>query len=250
MRIDIITIFPEIFTPLEKSIVKRAREAGRVEIVVHNLRDFTSDFHRTVDDAPYGGGAGMVMKIEPLYDALEKIRGEAPEDAHVLLTSPQGKVFSQSMAVRLSEMKRLIVICGHYEGVDERVARHLCDEEVSIGDYVLTGGELPAMVMVDSVVRLLPGVIDEESLKSESFSGDMLDFPQYTRPREFRGWAVPDVLLSGNHKEIERWRREKALEKTREKRPDLLGPDRFAGDGTPGSEKKCIVIDDGYSGTL
>jgi len=250
MRIDIITIFPEIFTPLEKSIVKRAREAGRVEIVVHNLRDFTSDFHRTVDDAPYGGGAGMVMKIEPLFEALTKIRGEAPEDAHVLLTSPQGKVFSQSMAARLSEMKRLIVICGHYEGVDERVARHLCDEEVSIGDYVLTGGELPAMVMVDSVVRLLPGVIDEESLKSESFSGNMLDFPQYTRPRDFKGWTVPDVLLSGNHKEIERWRREKALEKTREKRPDLLEPDRSAGDGAPGSEKKCIAIDDRYSGTL
>lgn len=238
MRIDIITIFPEIFTPLEKSIVKRAREAGHVEIVIHNLRDYTSDFHRTVDDAPYGGGAGMVMKIEPIFEALNRIRGENPEEAHVLLTSPQGKTFSQSMAVLLSEKKRIILICGHYEGIDERVARHLCDDEVSIGDYVLTGGELPAMVIIDAVVRLLPGVIDEESLKSESFSENMLDFPQYTRPREFQGWAVPDVLLSGNHREIERWRREKKLEKTRARRPDLLSNEQSAGEVNAGSEKK------------
>ncbi|MHC9541948.1 MAG: tRNA (guanosine(37)-N1)-methyltransferase TrmD [Vulcanimicrobiota bacterium] len=238
MRIDIITIFPEIFTPLEKSIVKRAREAGLVEIVIHNLRDYTSDFHRTVDDAPYGGGAGMVMKIEPLFKALSRIRGENPEEAHVLLTSPQGKTFSQSMAVLLSEKKRIILICGHYEGIDERVAQHLCDDEVSIGDYVLTGGELPAMVIIDAVVRLLPGVIDEESLKSESFSEKMLDFPQYTRPREFQGWAVPDVLLSGNHKEIERWRREKRLEKTRARRPDLLSNEQSAGEVNAGSEKE------------
>ncbi|MGV8124428.1 MAG: tRNA (guanosine(37)-N1)-methyltransferase TrmD [Candidatus Xenobiia bacterium LiM19] len=238
MRIDIITIFPEIFTPLEKSIVKRAREAGHVEIVIHNLRDYTSDFHRTVDDAPYGGGAGMVMKIEPLFKALSRIRGENPEEAHVLLTSPQGKTFSQSMAVLLSEKKWIIMICGHYEGIDERVAQHLCDDEVSIGDYVLTGGELPAMVIIDAVVRLLPGVIDGESLKSESFSENMLDFPQYTRPREFQGWAVPDVLLSGNHKEIERWRREKRLEKTRARRPDLLSNEQSAGEVNAGSEKE------------
>lgn len=238
MRIDIITIFPEIFTPLEKSIVKRARESGHVEIVIHNLRDYTSDFHRTVDDAPYGGGAGMVMKIEPLFKALSRIRGENPEEAHVLLTSPQGKTFSQSMAVLLSEKKRIIMICGHYEGIDERVAQHLVDDEVSIGDYVLTGGELPAMVIIDAVVRLLPGVIDEESLKSESFSENMLDFPQYTRPREFQGWAVPDVLLSGNHKEIERWRREKRLEKTRARRPDLLSNEQSAGEVNAGSEKE------------
>jgi len=244
MRIDIITIFPEIFTPLEKSIVKRAREAGRVEIVIHNLRDYTGDFHRTVDDAPYGGGAGMVMKIEPLFEALSRIRGENPEEAHVLLTSPQGKVFSQSMAARLSEKKRIVLICGHYEGIDERVAQHLADEEVSIGDYVLTGGELPAMVIIDAVVRLLPGVIDEESLKSESFSENMLDFPQYTRPREFKGWAVPDVLLSGNHREIERWRREKRLEKTRARRPDLLSNEQSAGEVNAGSEKSCNTVDD------
>ncbi len=244
MRIDIITIFPEIFTPLEKSIVKRAREAGLVEIVIHNLRDYTSDLHRTVDDAPYGGGAGMVMKIEPLFEALSRIGSEDPEEAYVLLTSPQGKVFSQSMAALLTEKKRLILICGHYEGIDERVAEHLCDDEVSIGDYVLTGGELPAMVIVDAVVRLLPGVIDEESLKSESFSENMLDFPQYTRPREFQGWAVPDVLLSGNHREIERWRREKAQEKTLARRPDLLNTGRSATEVKAIREKNCITVDD------
>jgi tRNA (guanine37-N1)-methyltransferase len=222
VRIDVITIFPEMFTSLDLSIIKRAQEKGLVEIHRHFLRDFTSDTHRTVDDAPYGGGSGMVMKVEPLYKALEFVRLEAPQDGKVVLLSPQGRVFDQAMAREFSALPRLIMICGHYEGIDERVAEHLCDEEVSIGDYVLTGGELPAMVVIDAVTRLIPGVLDAESVALESFSEDRLDYPHYTRPREFMGWSVPEVLLSGNHHEIKKWRDEEALKKTMLRRPDLL----------------------------
>lgn len=223
MRIDIVTIFPEIFTPLEKSIIKRAREAELVDIYIHNLRDFTVDRHRTVDDEPFGGGGGMVMKVEPIFKALAEIRDLDEKEGRVILTSPQGRVLNQEISKELSNLERMIILCGHYEGIDERVLENLCDDEISIGDYVLTGGELPAMVIIDSVVRLIPGVIKEESALMESFSGGLLDYPQYTRPAKFNGWQVPEVLLSGNHREIEKWRNEERLRKTIIKRPDLLG---------------------------
>lgn len=217
------TLFPEIFVPLESSIIKRAKEKALVEIHLHNLRDFTHDRHRTVDDAPYGGGAGMVLKIEPIFDALRYVKEQDERPGHAILLSPQGRVFQQQIARELGKFQRLILLCGHYEGVDERVVEHLCDDELSIGDYILTGGELPAMVVIDAVARLIPGVIDEESVSCESFDGDLLDYPQYTRPREFSGWTVPEVLLSGNHEEIRKWRQEQRKRKTAEKRPDLVG---------------------------
>jgi tRNA (guanine37-N1)-methyltransferase len=225
MRIDIITIFPEMFAPvLNESMMKRAQAKGRVSIFVHDLRDHTLDKHRTVDDRPFGGGAGMVMRPEPIFRAVEEIKRKArSRSAHVVLLCPQGKTLRQEHARKLSRKKHLILICGHYEGVDERVRQYLADEELSVGDYVLTGGELPAMVLVDCVVRLIPGVLgDKNSLNFESFEGNLLEYPHYTRPAAFRTMKVPEVLLSGDHSRIEQWRKQKAVERTRRRRPDLL----------------------------
>jgi len=224
MRVDIVTLFPSMFKgPFEESIIKRAREKGLVKVHLHNLRDFTTDRHRTVDDAPFGGGAGMVMKVEPIYRALEQIKEEVKGRVKVILLSPQGKTFAQDTALRLAKEENLTLICGRYEGVDERVREWLVDEELSIGDYVLSGGEIAAMVVVDAVVRLLPGAVgDEQSVKEDSFYRGLLDYPQYTRPAKFLGWEVPEVLRSGNHQKIQEWRKRKMLEKTLLRRPDLL----------------------------
>jgi tRNA (guanine37-N1)-methyltransferase len=221
LRLDIITIFPEAFSgPLTTSMVKRAQDKGAVRIRLVDLREFTSDRHRTVDDRPYGGGAGMVMKVEPLFAAVEAIR-EA--DSRVILLTPQGVPFTQAKARELAGRQHLVLVCGHYEGVDERLREALVDEELSIGDYVLTNGNLPAMVVTDAVVRLLPGVLGcAASIDEESFSDGLLEYPQYTRPESFRGMRVPEVLLSGNHQEIARWRRQQALARTRQRRRDLL----------------------------
>ncbi len=222
MRIDIISLFPQMFEgPFSESLIKRAVENGLVQINIHNLREYTHDRHHTADDYPYGGGPGMVLKPEPIFEAVEVIKGD--DKAEVVLLSPQGEVFSYQIAQDFSAKERLIFICGHYEGVDERTREHLVDREISIGDYILTGGELAAMVVVDSVVRLIPGVLGSaESLQEESISWGLLEYPQYTRPPEFRGWTVPDVLLSGNHQEIARWRREQAIRRTFYRRPELL----------------------------
>ena len=223
MRFDIITIFPEIFSGVfDFGIIRRAVEAGLIEIHPHDLRDYTRDRHRQVDDRPFGGGAGMVMKPEPLFRAVETLKGNDP-DVTVALLSPQGRLFSQSVAEEYAQKPTLILICGRYEGVDERVVEHLITDEVSIGDYVLSGGEIPAMVVVDAVTRLLPGALGcDESVECESFARGLLDYPHYTRPAEYRALKTPEVLLSGNHAEIERWRRRKAIEKTVRRRPDLI----------------------------
>jgi tRNA (guanine37-N1)-methyltransferase len=223
MRFDIITIFPEIFTGIfDFGIVRRAVEASLIEIQIHDLRDYTNDRHRQVDDRPFGGGAGMVMKPEPLFRAVEAVTSEA-QDVSVVLLSPQGRLFSQSVAEEYVQKRGVVLICGRYEGVDERAAEHLATDEVSIGDYVLSGGEIPAMVVVDAVTRLIPGALGcEQSAECESFSDGLLDYPHYTRPAEYRGLKTPDVLLSGNHAEIERWRRRKSIEKTLLRRPDLI----------------------------
>lgn len=223
VRIDILTPFPEMPESfLGASILGRAEEKGLVEVRTRNLRDWTEDRHRSTDDAPYGGGPGMVMKIEPIAKALDELR---KPDSHVVLMSPQGQPFQQGIARELADEKHLIFVCGHYEGVDQRVADHLVDRELSIGDYVLTNGVLPALVVVDAVVRLLPGVLgDAASAEAESFEEGLLDFPQFTRPPEFRGWKVPPELLSGNHALIAKWRREQAERATRSKRPDLFRP--------------------------
>jgi tRNA (guanine37-N1)-methyltransferase len=250
MRFDIITIFPEFFGgPLDYGIVRRAREAGLIETRVQDLREFTHDRHRTVDDRPFGGGEGMVMKPEPVFAAVEALLGAdggaPPEGTAIVLLSAAGKLFRQETARRLSKMERVVLICGRYEGVDERVAEHLATDEISIGDFVLSGGELAAALIVDAVTRLIPGALgNEDSAVNESFSeevpshGDeryssaaeensslprgILDYPHYTRPATFRGWAVPEILLGGNHEEIRRWRRNEALQKTLHNRPDLL----------------------------
>jgi tRNA (guanine37-N1)-methyltransferase len=223
MRFDIVTIFPEIFREVfDFGIIRRAVEAGLVEINIHDLRDYTHDRHRQVDDRPFGGGAGMVMKPEPLFRAVEAITHGAT-DANVVMLSPQGRLFSQRVAEELSARTRLVLICGRYEGVDERVVERLATDEISIGDYVLSGGEIPAMVVVDAVVRLLPGALGcTESAEQDSFAAGLLDYPHYTRPAEYRGLKVPDVLASGHHAEIERWRRRRAIEKTLRRRPDLI----------------------------
>jgi len=264
MRFDLITIFPEFFAgPLEHGIVRRAREAGLIDVRVQDLRVFTKDRHRTVDDRPFGGGEGMVMKPEPLFEAVESLLGHGVGNATeraalesntaIVLLSAAGKLFQQETARRFGELERIIFVCGRYEGVDERVAQHLASDEISIGDFVLSGGELPAMLIVDAVTRLLPGALgNEASAQNESFSADnalptgpqhaaplrrsdvrlgsksedsnglLLDYPHYTRPAEFRGWAVPEVLIGGNHAEVAKWRRKAAVEKTRRNRPDLL----------------------------
>src|SRR5437870_12538832 len=254
MRFDLITIFPEFFGgPLDHGIIRRAREAGLVDVQVQDLREFTKDRHRSVDDRPFGGGEGMVLKPEPLFEAVESVLGRSAGDAAkqhrpdpgtaIVLMSAAGKLFDQEMARRYSRLERIILICGRYEGVDERVAEHLATEEVSIGDLVLSGGELPALLVIDAVTRLLPGALgNEASSQNESLSERLptdasmrtshklqvtnhvlLDFPHYTRPAEYRGWAVPDVLIGGNHAEVEKWRRAAAIDKTRRNRPDLLG---------------------------
>jgi tRNA (guanine37-N1)-methyltransferase len=220
VRIDVVTLFPEMFAPLAHSILGRAIEQGRLCVNYVNPRDFTSDRHRTVDDYPYGGGPGMVMKAEPIFLAVESV---ARPDTDVILLSPAGRVFNQSIAAELAQRDHLVLICGHYEGVDERVREHLATDEISIGDYVLTGGELAAMVVVDAVARLLPGVLGHaESAGDESHSHGLLEYPHYTRPPEFRGWPVPERLLSGHHAEIAKWRRRQALERTADHRPDLM----------------------------
>src|ERR1700733_4012185 len=267
MRFDIVTIFPEFFAgPLEYGIVRRAREAGLIDIGVRDLRAFTHDRHKTVDDRPFGGGEGMVMKPEPLFEAVESLVGArdaagpvgAGGNAAIVLLSAAGKLFCQETARRFAQLERIVLICGRYEGVDERVAEHLATDEISIGDFVLSGGELPAAMILDAVTRLIPGALgNEDSAVNESFSAEgasgpkapsrdeavmspvnrrpanqlqenggrgILDYPHYTRPQTFRGWDVPEVLVGGNHEEIRRWRREKALEKTRRNRPDLLQP--------------------------
>ena len=224
MKCDIITIFPDIFHAyLNESIMKRAVRNGLVDVEVHNLRDFTTDKHRTVDDSPYGGGAGMVMKPEPFFAAVEALCPENSE-RRVIMLSPAGKPFRQDMAMELSkEDRRLIFLCGRYEAIDERVRTALVDDEVSIGDYILTGGELPALVIIDAAARLIPGVLgDEHSAEEESFSWGILDYPHYTRPPVFRNLSIPDTLLSGHHRDIQQWRRKEALRRTLRERPDLL----------------------------
>jgi len=223
MKIEILTIFPGMLeSPFRESMIRRAMDRGLVEIEVIDLRSFTTVRHRQVDDAPYGGGRGMIFKPEPLFRAVESLQERGESRARVILLTPQGRTFNQEMARELSREKRLLLICGRYEGVDERVREALVDDEISIGAYILTGGELAAAVVVDAVVRLLPGFLDEESVTEESFSGSLLEYPQYTRPPVFRGMAVPPVLLSGDHAAIARWRRKQALLRTRERRPDLF----------------------------
>ncbi len=225
MRIDVITAFPEYFRgPFGESMIRQARRRVGLEINLWDLRDFTHDAHRTVDDTPYGGGAGMVMKPEPFFEALEYLFGQGlpREQTKIIYPSPQGKVFTNRVAQKLAQEKSLVFLCGHYKGIDQRVIDYWVDEEISIGDYVLTGGELATVVIVDAVIRWIPGVVgDIESVKSDSFEGDLLDAPYYTRPEIYRGLKVPDVLRSGNHQAIERWRLEKRIEKTRAVRPDL-----------------------------
>ena len=221
MKIAVLTLFPGMFAgPLDESIVKRAREAGLLELTLHNLRDYAHDRHRTVDDRPFGGGPGMLLKPEPLFEAVEKL---ARETTRVILLSPSGRTFNQAIARELAQLDDLLLISGHYEGFDERVREQLADDELSIGDYVLTNGALPAMVIIDAVTRLLPGALgDDTSSHEESFSHGLLEYPQYTRPADFRGMKVPEVLLSGNHAEIAKWRAEQANARTKERRPDLL----------------------------
>jgi tRNA (guanine37-N1)-methyltransferase len=230
MQFEVFTLLPEVFPPyLESSILQRARQRGLVTINVHNIRDYTHDKHHTTDDTPYGGGGGMVMKPEPLFEAVESVLGR---DAHrtptnpvlpVIMLTPQGRVFSQSIAEELSRYEKIALICGRYEGIDERVREHLVTDEISIGDYVLTGGELPVLIVIDAVSRLIPGVLgDPNGAIDDSHASGLLEYPHYTRPPEFRGWKVPEVLLSGDHGKIERWRREQSLARTLERRPDLL----------------------------
>lgn len=219
MKIDILTLFPEMFAPLKESIIKRAVEDGKIEISITNIRDFALPPHYRCDDMPFGGGAGMVMMCEPLFKAIERVK---QENSKIFYMSPRGKVFNQSMAREMSNFEHIVLLCGHYEGIDQRVIDYFNIEELSIGDYVLTGGELPAMVVADAVIRLIPGVIREESTQEESFSENLLEYNQYTRPAEFRGMNVPEVLLSGHHKNIEEWRKKQSIEITKKNRPDLL----------------------------
>ncbi len=220
MKFDVLTLFPEMFKSLDESIIGRAREKGLIEINLINIRDFSKDKHKKVDDTPYGGGAGMVLMPDVVYDAYDSIKDK---NAKVIYLSPQGKILNQNKVKELVKEEHLILLCGHYEGIDQRVLDEIVDEEISIGDYVLTGGELPAMVLIDSVSRYTQGVLNDESIKEESFSNNLLEYPQYTRPEEFRGKKVPEVLISGHHKNIKKWREQKSLEVTKLKRPDLLG---------------------------
>ena len=219
MKIDVLSLFPGMFSGVfEESIIKRAINEGKVSINIHNFRDFSLDPHNKVDDTPYGGGAGMVLTCQPIFDCVKSLR---EEDSIVILLTPDGEVYKQSKAYELSECKHLIFICGHYEGFDERI-RSICDLEISIGDYVLTGGEIASMAIIDSIVRLIPGVIEEESHVNDSFNDNLLDYPTYTKPRVYEGMEVPEVLVSGDHKKIAEWRMQESLKRTRERRPDLL----------------------------
>ena len=220
MQFDILTLFPEMFEPLKQSIIKRAQENDLININLINIRDFSEDKHKKVDDTPAGGGAGMVMRVDVLYNAYKSIKQK--EKARIIYLSPKGKKLNQKKVEELSQKKQIILICGHYEGVDQRVIDLIQPEEISIGDYVLTGGEIPAMVLIDSVSRYVPGVLSNGSTFEESFSNNMLEYPQYTRPEEFMGLKIPNVLLSGNHQKIDEWRKEKSLEITKKNRPDLL----------------------------
>ena len=231
MQFEVFTLLPEVFPPyLESSILQRARQRGLVEVRVHNIRDYTHDKHHTTDDTPYGGGGGMVMKPEPVFEAVESVLGfdsrhaaQQPTPVPLILLTPQGRVFTQSVAEELSRHERIALLCGRYEGVDERIREHLATDEISVGDYVLTGGELPALIIIDAVSRLIPGALgDPTGAEDDSHSMGLLEYPHYTRPPEFRGWKVPDVLLSGDHGKIEKWRREQALLRTLSKRPDML----------------------------
>lgn len=223
IRFDVLSIFPEMFhSPLNFSLLKKAQEKGLIEIDLHDIRDWAEDKHNMTDDAPYGGGCGMVMKVEPVERALAAVK-RAEVQSLVLLMTPQGETFNQKIATRLAEEKHIIIICGRYEGVDERIREHLADREISIGDYILTGGELSALVVIDAVSRLIPGVLgNDASATTESFSQGLLEYPQYTRPADYKGWTVPDVLVSGNHAQIERWQRIEAIKRTWLRRPDLL----------------------------
>ena len=219
MKIDVLTLFPEMFTGvISSSIIKRAIDDNKIEINLHNFRDYSKDIHHKVDDTPYGGGCGMILTCQPIFDCVNDLKDD---ECTVILLTPDGTPYKQEIANNLVKLKHLIIICGHYEGFDDRI-RSICDMEISIGDYVLTGGEIPAMVLIDSVTRLIDGVINKESYQNDSFYNGLLDYPQYTKPREYNGLKVPDVLLSGNHKEIDKYRMEAALEKTRDRRCDLL----------------------------
>lgn len=219
MKFSVLTLFPEMFTPLKESIIGKAVEDKKIELNLINIRDFSKDKHKKVDDTPYGGGAGMVMKADVVYDAYQSVREEG---AKVIFLSPQGKTLNQDKVKKLAKEKHLVLLCGHYEGIDQRVIDEIVDEEISIGDYVLTGGELPAMVLIDSVSRYVDGVLSEESIKEESFTNNLLEYPQYTRPEIFHGIKVPEVLLSGHHENIKKWREEQSLKNTLQKRPNLL----------------------------
>ena len=220
MRIDVLTLFPEMFTPLKTSIIGRAVDSGKLEIYVHDIREYTLDKHKKCDDAPFGGGAGMVMMAQPIASAIQAIDPE--RQAKRIFLSPRGRVFKQQVVLEYAKYDRLLLLCGHYEGVDQRVIDLFIDEELSIGDFVLTGGEIPAMAVVDAVARYVDGVINGESLAQESFSNGLLEYPQYTRPQEFMGLKVPEVLTSGNHGEVDKWRLKKSIEITKQNRPDLL----------------------------
>ncbi|HEY3884912.1 MAG TPA: tRNA (guanosine(37)-N1)-methyltransferase TrmD [Vicinamibacterales bacterium] len=240
MKIDVVTIFPKmVAAPLAEGVVGRAIGRGVIDVRVHDLREFTTDRHRVVDDVPFGGGPGMVLKPEPLFAAVDRIRETRGNPSAVILTSPDGERFTHAAAKRLSALEHLVVLCGRYEGVDERVRTHLATEAISIGDYVLSGGEVPALVIIDALARFVPGVVgDEASVAGDTFTaGGLLDFPQYTRPAEFRGYGVPPVLLSGHHAQIETWRREQALQRTRQQRPDLLEQKSVAQAVEPAEEK-------------
>jgi tRNA (guanine37-N1)-methyltransferase len=227
MQFEVFTLLPEVFSPyLESSILQRARQRGLIEVHVHNIRDYTHDKHHTTDDIPYGGGGGMVMKPEPIFDAVESILGlrlRKSQDVPIILLTPQGRVFNQRIAQELSAREKIALICGRYEGVDERIRTHLVTDEISIGDYVLTGGELPALILIDAISRHIPDVLgDPDGASDDSHASGLLEYPHYTRPPEFRGWAVPEVLLSGDHAKINQWRREQSLRRTLERRPDLF----------------------------
>ncbi len=224
MKFDVLTLFPEMFTPLKESIIGRAMKNGNIDISITNIRDFSKDKHKKVDDTPYGGGAGMVIRTDVVYDAYASVKTDG---AKVIYLTPQGKTLDQKKVQELSKEKHIILLCGHYEGIDERVIDEIAPEEISIGDYVLTGGELPAMVLIDSVARYVEGVLNSDSIKEESFASGILEYPQYTRPETFKGREVPEILKSGHHENIEKWRRKKAIETTYQKRPDLLEKESF-----------------------
>ena len=223
MQFDVFTLLPEVFPSyLNSSILQRAQQHGLIDVHVHNIRDFAGDKHHVTDDEPYGGGGGMVMKVEPVFAAIENVLGQSPSCPVILLT-PQGRVFNQKLAFELAQQPQIALLCGRYEGIDERIREHLVSDEISLGDYVLTGGELPALILIDALSRLLPGVLgDPTGAMDDSHASGLLEYPHYTRPSEYRGWSVPEILISGNHAKIEKWRREQSLRRTLKRRPDLL----------------------------